>query len=56
MNIDRNEILAVYRKTHEEMTYQTVCMRLAIEQLEKRNQELESRIRELEAPTPQDEQ
>lgn len=48
MNIDHNSILAVYRKTNEEMTYQLVCMRLAIEQLEKRNQELQSQVEELE--------
>jgi hypothetical protein len=51
MNIDHKDILAVYRRTNEEMTYQMVCMRLAIESLEKRNRELEAEVTALREPT-----
>lgn len=54
MQIDHKEILAVYRKSQEEQTYQMVCMRLAIEHLEKQNQELQNRIRELEETATKD--
>ncbi|MFJ4626165.1 hypothetical protein [Streptomyces sp. NPDC088847] len=44
MNIGHKEILAVYRKNSEELSYQVICMRLAIEQLEATNQDLERQL------------
>lgn len=51
MNIDHKSILDVYRKNNEELTYQAVCLRLAIEKLEAQSKELQARVDKLEGTT-----
>lgn len=55
MQVDLKKIMESYKDMHTEVTYQVVCLRLAVTQLEEDNRRLKKQIADMENAKDADE-